>query len=148
MICDDYKPLLAGYVDSELTLEEGEHLRDHLSQCGRCREDLVELKELRGLTVGVQSLDKLDAFWDRYWLGIYNRLERGLSWVFVSIGALLLGGYGLFHLVRELFLDASVPIVVRVGLGFALAGSLMLFGSVLRNHLHTWHHDPYREIKR
>ena len=40
MDCKDISELLAAYLDNELTPEEGEQVRSHLSTCPHCREEL------------------------------------------------------------------------------------------------------------
>lgn len=148
MDCSQVKPLLSGELDNELTLEESELMRDHLSHCSECRNDSLGLKELHGLTRGLGEVDKLDPFWDRYWLGIYNRLERGVAWVALSVGASLLLGFGVWFFVKDFLMDAGIPFVVRGGVGLGLAGGTLLVVSVCRRQWFVFRHDPYKEIKR
>ncbi len=81
MSCETWKPLLAGYLDGELTPDESERLKSHLSHCSECRDELTEMRELEGVTEAMKrEIDTLpDVFWGRYWLSIYNRTERGLG---------------------------------------------------------------------
>lgn len=96
-----------------------------------------------------REIDTLpDVFWDRYWLSIYNRTERGLGWLFFTFGATLLIGFGLWHLATNLWLDASAPFVVRIGTGSLAAGFALLLMSLVRERIRTWRHDPYKEVKR
>ena len=46
MSCETWKPLLAGYLDGELTPDESERLKSHLSHCSECRDELTEMREL------------------------------------------------------------------------------------------------------
>lgn len=48
MTCDDYQPLLSGYLDRELRAEDTKEVGRHLGECSSCREEfktLVQLKE-------------------------------------------------------------------------------------------------------
>jgi len=148
MDCAEAKPLLAGKIDDELTPSEADRLHDHLSHCSNCRDDLLELKELKGLTSGLGGIDQLDPFWDRYWLGIYNRMERGLGFILLSLGATLLLGFGAWHFVRDFLSNESIPGIVRLGVGTSAMGGIILVISVLRQHWLGFRHDPYKEIKR
>ena len=148
MSCDTWKPLLAGYIDAELTGEEEQRLKGHLSHCADCRREHMELKELAGVTMEMKSQGLPDAFWDRYWLSIYNRLERGVAWVFLSAGAALLVGYGLWVFTSELLVDASTPLIVRVGVAMLAVGLAVLVVSSIRERWRRWKVDPYKEVQR
>ena len=148
MSCETWKPLLAGYLDGELTPDESERLKSHLSHCSECRDELTEMRELEGVTEAMKrEIDTLpDVFWDRYWLSIYNRTERGLGWLFFTFGATLLIGFGLWHLATNLWLDASAPLVVRIGTASLAAGFSLMLMSLVRERIRTWRHDPYKEV--
>ena len=148
MKCEQWKPLLAGYMDGELTREENERFKRHLSHCTDCREDLLQLGELKEVTEHMKHEHLPDAFWDQYWLGVYNRMERGLAWILLSIGGAILVGFGMWQLVNEFFLDADVPLLLRFGLGITIAGSAVLFISLARERMRMWRHDPYKEVQR
>lgn len=148
MKCEQWKPLLAGYMDGELTREENDRFKRHLSHCNDCREDLLQLGELKEVTEHMKHEHLPDAFWDQYWLGVYNRMERGLAWVLLSIGGTILVGLGMWQLVNEFFLNAEVPLLLRFGLGITIAGSAVLFVSLIRERMRMWRHDPYKEVQR
>ena len=86
--------------------------------------------------------------WRVYWQDVYNRMERGLGWILVSVGAIVLASYGLWEAVSEMLEDASVPWFLKLAF-FALgAGAIILFVSALREKLFTRKHDPYKEVER
>ena len=148
MKCEQWKPLLAGYMDGELTRAESDRLKGHLSHCSECREDLVHLGELKEVTDRMKHEHLPDAFWDQYWLGIYNRMEKGLAWVLLSVGGALLLGFGLWELVNEFLLNSEVAFIPRLGTGILIAGVAVLTVSLARERIRTWRTDPYKEVKR
>lgn len=148
MKCEQWKPLLAGYLDGELTEDERGHFKSHLSHCSDCREDLHRLRELKEVTDQMKHENPPDAFWDRYWLGIYNRIERGLAWVLLCAGGVLLLGFGMWHLLHGFLLNPSEPLVLRLGTGIMVAGMVVLSASFIRERIRMWRHDPYKEIRR
>lgn len=148
MNCEALKPLLSGYVDSELTLEEATRVQNHLSHCSECRHELQELRDIEGVTAAMKHEPLPDVFWDRYWLSVYNRLERGLGWILLSAGAAILAGFGLWHFVTGFLLDASAPLAVRLGAGTAAFGLAILAVSAVRERIRTWRYDPYKEVRR
>jgi hypothetical protein len=148
MNCEDVRPLLSGHLDGELTPEERLQMENHLSHCTACREELTRLRELKEVTDMVSAVELPDRFWDTYWTGIYNRLERGLGWFLLLAGGALLAGYGFWELARVLLHDSELPWVARLGIGLAAGGLGVLLYSVVRERWFLRKHDPYREVRR
>jgi len=90
-----------------------------------------------------------DEAWENYWSRVYNRLERGLSWILISIGAMILLFYGGFKAVESLVKDPAVAILLKVAILVLLAGLVILFVSVVRERIFTYKKDKYaKEVKR
>ncbi len=53
MNCDMNQELLTGYIDGELAPAEREALEKHLPECGSCRQELEELRDLVGMVKGL-----------------------------------------------------------------------------------------------
>ena len=86
---------------------------------------------------------------EKYWQSIYNRLERSVGWVLLSVGAILLLCYGGFELVEELIRNPSVAVAVKVGVVALVIGVVVLFVSLLRERLTVCKVDRYsKEVKR
>ncbi|MBD3335863.1 MAG: hypothetical protein GF355_10140 [Candidatus Eisenbacteria bacterium] len=148
MRCDEYKPLLSGHLDGELTPEEAVRLREHLSVCSACRDELIQLQELKEVTDSMQPPEPSDRFWDLYWHNVYNRLERGIGWILICAGVALLAGYGLWSLVQWLLLGSGTPVILRIGAGLGAAGLGVLLWSLIRERVTLFKKDPYREVQR
>jgi len=112
---------------------------------GDAHRSLLEVKE----ATNKMKLKKLpEMYWDDYWKHVYNRIERGVSWIFISIGAILLLGYGSWEFLNVLIRDHSVNPVVKTGILVLLIGFVILMVSVLREKLMVRKFDKYREIER
>jgi len=149
MNCRDYEPMLTPYVDGELSEADRGRVEEHLSACPRCRERLAELKALQEELAMVKFTDPTDVELERYWAGVYNRLERGVGWVLFSIGAILLLCYGAFKLIEGVITDPKVALVVKIGVVALVFGVVVLFVSLLRERLAVRKSDRYsREIER
>ena len=86
-----------------------DHDRDRgPSASGRIPEDAPGGPELEP-----RPADWDDAAMDRFWLGVYSRLERGLAWTLVSASAAVLLGYWAYVFATEFMADATVPVIVR-----------------------------------
>ena len=110
---------------------------------GRIPEDAPEVADPAS-----RAGDWDDAALDRFWLGVYSRLERGLAWVLVSISAATLLGYGAYAFVTEFLSDAGVPLAVRFGTTGLLLGILLLLLGVVRERIRAHTNDPFRRVRR
>jgi predicted anti-sigma-YlaC factor YlaD len=148
MNCDKIKELLAGYQDGELDAEQLEKVQKHLDGCSDCRAELTRLEKVKEVAGKVKFNDLPLEVWEGYWQGIYRRVERGLGWIFLSIGAIIMAAVGGFYLVRDFFLDPAVAIIPKVGVGGLIIGGSFLLVSVLRERIFAYNRDRYREVQR
>ncbi len=148
MADDTFKPLLMGYLDEELTELEALRMEEHLKECQDCAADLREFRRLKEVTHNMRVVTPDDKYWEQYWSNIYNRLERRIGWILISIGAILLTSYGLYYLVSSLLLQGNIPIIVRIGVVALVVGFCTLIISGLRERIFLAKSDKYERIKR
>lgn len=89
-----------------------------------------------------------DAAWDGYWRSTFRRIELATGWILVTLGILVLGGWGLWQAVSEMLSDPSVPTLVRFGVFALVFGGVILAVSVIREKIFTYRHDPFKEVDR
>lgn len=121
----------------------------------RVRESVRESGRLPRDAPGVSASDRAvragdadDAALDRFWLGVYSRLERGLAWILVSVSATLLLGYWAYEFAAVFLADAEVPVIVRVGAAGLLLGLLLLLLGLVRERIRARAADPFRRVRR
>ena len=148
MTCHDYKDLMMGYLDNELSNEQRRQFEEHLSGCSECKDELKEFRKLKAITDEVTLLEPEDRIWQDYWSSIYNRIERSVGWIVFSIAAILLTIYGGFKLIEEMIKDPNIETILKIGLLALIVGLAILFVSVLRERLHFWQKDRYRNVRR
>ena len=148
MTCPDYKGLMMGYLDNELDEHQKKMFTEHLDQCPDCKKELAEFTELKQLADEVALTEPQDELWQQYWKNIYNRFERTLGWILVSVAAIILLIYGGFKLIEEIIQDPTVDVVLKVGLVALIGGVAILFVSALRERLYLRKKDPYKDIRR
>jgi hypothetical protein len=148
MTCDDYKDLLMGYLDNELDDEQKQTFQKHLLNCSDCKKELEEFRQLKDITDEVHFVELEDRVWDRYWSGVYNRVERGLGWVLSSVAGIILLVYGGFKAIEEAIKDPTISVVLKAALLMLIAGLAMLFVSVLREKLYFMKKDRYKDVRR
>lgn len=145
---EELKILLAGYQDGELDPEQKKQVEEYLSQSPELRAELEKLNKVKEVTEKVQYKDLPLEVWDTYWQNLYRRLERGLGWICTSVGAVLILITGLYYLVKDYFLDATLPLIPKIGVGALIVGGSFLFVSVARERLFAYNRDRYKEVQR
>lgn len=148
MPCDMFKPLLMGYLDNELTELERGRITLHLEGCLDCTRELEEFRKLKEVTHDMRVFTPDDKYWNEYWSHVYNRLERKVGWVLISIGSILLASYGGYQLVMTTFFEKDIPLIIRIGVLALVAGFCTLLVSVLRERLFLSKSDKYERIRR
>jgi hypothetical protein len=148
MTCHDYKDLLMGYLDNELSEEQKKRFEEHLAGCPECAGELKEFQKLQAITDEVTLVEPEDRIWQDYWTGIYNRIERDVGWIIFSVSAILLSIYGGFKLIEKIITDTTTEMLLKIGLIALIVGLAILFVSVLRERIYFWSKDRYRNVRR
>ncbi|HUT44705.1 MAG TPA: zf-HC2 domain-containing protein [Sedimentisphaerales bacterium] len=148
MTCHDNKDLLMGYLDNELSDEQRNRFEEHLAGCPECAGELKEFQKLKAITDEVTLVEPEDRIWQDYWNGVYNRIERSIGWLISSVAAILLAIYGGFKLIETIVTDATVGMLLKLGLLALIVGLAILFVSVLRERMYFWSKDRYRNVRR
>ena len=149
MSCGQFRSILTAYVDGELSSEERARFERHLADCPECRRELAGHAKLKEELDMLAFKEPTDVEIERYWRGIYNRLERGIGWVAFSIGAIILLCYGAFKLIEETIRDPNISVLLKVGVVAGVFGGVILLVSLLRERLTLRKVDKYsKEVDR
>jgi hypothetical protein len=148
MTCQNYKDLMMGFLDEELDSEQIEQFQAHIKQCPSCSEELEEFRKLKSITDEINLVEPEDRIWKQYWTNTYNRIERGIGWIIFSVAAILLIIYGGFKVIEEMLSDPQVETIFKIALVALVVGCAILFVSVLRERLHFWKRDRYKDVRR
>ena len=133
------------YIDGEMEAAERDEFKHHLSSCASCRKTYEELSELKEVTDSMKIADLPETVWEKYWTGVYNRLERSVAWFMFICGALILNVYWLYRVIT----DPSIRTIVGFGTVLMVVGLAILFLSVFREKSVVNKSDRYiSEVKR
>lgn len=132
------------YIDGEMSDDERAAFEKHLGECDDCGRAMREMREVNRLTGSVRMKDPQDEFWELYWKGIYRRLERKTAWIFMIAGIVMMLGYQGYRVVRSF----SGITFENVALILFVVGIILLLVSVVRERLHQYRSDPYKDVKR
>jgi hypothetical protein len=142
------RELLAGYVDGELSDEEKKAFEEQLARDPALREELAEFRKLQEVTGMVKYADLPDEVWDNYWHNLYRKTERGIGWILVSLGAILLLCFGTYELFSNLYADPKAPLWFKVALTAGAVGFIFLLVSYGRERLFAYNRDRYKEVQK
>ena len=79
---------------------------------------------------------------------VYRRVERGIGWILLSVGAVVLVSYILWQVVHEVIGDVDLPWFVKGGVLALLIGLVILGVSVVREKYFVFKDDPFRDVNR
>jgi len=140
--------LLMKALDGELSGEEKTEFEQFVERSDQCRDELNKYSKLKEVVMSISFKDPPDEVWDGYWMDVYNRIERGVGWILLSIGCIILVTYGAFHIVESIIRDPGLGLFVKGAIIAAIAGFVILFISTARERLFVRKRDKYREVKR
>ena len=148
MTCRQYKDLMMGYLDDELDDAQKKTFEEHIESCKDCAAEFEQFKKLKNVTDSVKLAEPEDVLWENYWSGVYNRFERGVGWILMSVTGIALIIYGLFKMVEGIIKDPNVEVLLKIVILTFIAGLAVLFVSILRERLYFWKKDRYKDIRR
>jgi len=148
MTCQEYRNLMMGYLDEELSQDEREDFERHIASCKDCSEQFDQFRKLKQMTDAVGFAEPEDEIWQRYWSNVYNRIERGIGWAIFSIAVTVLLIYGGLKLVESFLLNPEVELLCKAGVVGLIVGVAVLIVSVARERIFIWKKERYRDVTR
>jgi len=145
---DRFKILLMGAVDNELNADERKEFERLLADNPAFKKEYQEYVKLKEATKNMKFKNPPAELWDSYWLNVYNRIERGLGWILLSIGCIILLTFAGYHFFRVIVFEANLPLIIKISIFSVIAGLAVLLVSIVRERIFIYKSDPYKEIKR
>ncbi len=139
--------LIEKYFDNELSIDEKTELNS-LIQNEDLKNEFEEQKRVKEVLGKMKLKNPSVEVWDKYWVGVYNKLERGIAWLAVSVGFLILIIYGSIEVVEKFLAHTQTPGIIKFGISVLVIGGLILLFSVLREKFFTHTRDKYKEVQR
>lgn len=140
--------LMEKYFENDLNDVEQIQFDKLLSSDQEFKREFEEQNKMKEVFKKMKFINPSDKLWDGYWEKTYNRTERGIGWLAVFLGLLILVGFASIEFVNQLYDDNSTPVIVKIGIVSLVFGLLVLLFSVLREKFFTYKNDKYKEIKR
>lgn len=140
--------LMMKKIDGEITPAEERELQALLAENPHARRELAQFQQLKTESAAMKKYVLPEIAWEDYWNKIYNRLERGISWILIFVGAIVVLGYAVVEMVNAFLKDTGMPVLLKFGILALLLGGVVLLVSVIREKLILRKHDKYKEIQR
>jgi anti-sigma factor RsiW len=145
-------PLLSAYVDGELDVAGVARIEAHLAlpdaESGFAKGEIAKLRRLAQVTDQMRLKEPPAEEWEVFWASVYNRAERSLGWILLSIGLVAVGAWAVTQLVLALIEAENLPLFVTVGIFAASAGILVLLVSVVRERIFKRGRTRYKDVIR
>ncbi len=148
MINEKFIVLTEKYFSDELSKEEKIELERMLKSDSQLQSEFDEQKNIKEVLNKMKLKNPSREVWDSYWMGVYNRIERGIAWVVISIGALIFFGYASYEIVNAFIKDTQAPVLAKIGISMLVFGGLILLFSLIREKIFSSKRDKYKEIQR
>lgn len=145
---DRYIILAEKHLDGDISEAEKDELLQFLEENPELKLEIKEQKKIKEVLKKMTLKNPTKEFWDEYWLNIYNKFERKLAWLLISVGAIVLFGFSAYEAITELLKDTSAPPLVKFGLLTLVIGFIVLTVSLSREKLFSSKRDKYKEIQR
>jgi predicted anti-sigma-YlaC factor YlaD len=132
------------YLDGEMSAGERNAFEEHLASCEDCGKAIRELGSVERLTGMMKIRDPQDDFWEAYWKKLFRRFERKTGWLLMIAGAALIVLYALWKGITD-FGEITFVKVITIAVA---AGFVILLISVIRERVHQYRTDRYKDIER
>lgn len=143
-----FQYLLNKALDNELSDLEKIEFENLLSSSQEFKDEWNSLKKIKEISSSMKFKNPPEELWDKYWLRIYSRLERGVAWILISIGVTIILVYGGFKLVESIIEDVTLSWLIKGAIIAIIVGFAILIVSVIRERFFIRKSDKYKEIVR
>jgi ferric-dicitrate binding protein FerR (iron transport regulator) len=137
--------LMMAALDGEASPADRQELSGMLARSPELAAEWGRFERLKEVTTGMRLQNPPEEVWDRYWTTTYRRAERGIAWLLVVAGGLVLAGYWIWHAVEAFLADTGTPLFLRAAIAAVAIGALILVASVVREKVFTARRDPYQK---
>ncbi len=144
---DRFRMLMMKALDGELAGSEHSEFENFLRNQD-CADEWARFRKVKEATMSLKFAAPAPEVWDSYWTSIYNRLERGLAWLLLALGAATIFAWGALRVSEALWADSHVPLLMKIAIFSVAGGLLLLLFSIIRERWFSSRHDKYKEVIR
>ncbi len=143
---NEIKKLISSYHEGVLNSSQKRQVEEHIAACNECRNEFEEMRKFEEVMDKMELKQPPQEMWQVYWSSVYNRLERRIGWIFLSIGAIILLFFGGYKMVEGIIQDPTIPLLLKFGILAVLAGLVVLLVSIGRERIFVRKRERYKEV--
>ena len=121
-------------------------IEEHVQQCEECRRELEEMVKFEEVMQKMELKQPPKEMWQVYWTSVYNRLERRIGWILLSIGAIIMLFFGGYKAIEGIIQDTTTPLILKIGILTVLGGLVILLVSIGRERIFVRKKERYKEV--
>ena len=145
---EETRRLMMAALDGEISPEERRKLDRLLSDSPDLRDDWERMGRVKEVTNSMSYHEPPEEIWDEYWVSVYNRCERGIGWLMITLSTVVLLSWTAWQAIEALFADSTMPWYLKLAVLGVSVGAIILLVSVAREKWFVRRKDPYREVLR
>jgi predicted anti-sigma-YlaC factor YlaD len=142
------KELVSLYPGNGLSDEQRRLVEKHIEECPECRSEYEEMARFEEVIRQMKLKQPPPEAWEVYSKSVYNRMERGIGWILLSIGAMILLFFGGYQVVKGIIQDPTIPLIVKTAILLGMGGVVVLLVSVTRERLFVNRGERYKEVQK
>jgi ferric-dicitrate binding protein FerR (iron transport regulator) len=145
---EETRRLMMAALDGEISPEDRLKLDRLLSDSPDLRDDWERMGQVKEVTNSMSYHEPPEEIWDEYWVSVYNRCERGVGWLMITLSTVVLLSWTAWQAIEAMFADAAMPWYLKLAVLGVSVGAIILLVSVAREKWFVRRKDPYREVLR
>lgn len=146
---EDIQELMMKVVDGIASPDEEMTLAGAIRGNEKWETELRAFRKIKEVTDSMRFKELPDSYWPGYWESVYRGMERGLGWILLSVGAIILLAFGMYTGLSQFYSDPGIGVLLKVGVSAAGLGVIILLVSVVRERLFARKHERYeKEVER
>jgi len=145
---DESRRLMMAALDGEISPDQRRQLDRLLADNQDLREDWERMSKVKEVTSSMSYREPPDEIWQEYWVSVYNRCERGVGWLLMSLSTVVLLSWAAWEAIGAMFADSTMPLYLKLAVLGVAVGAIIMLVSVAREKWFVRRKDPYREVIR
>ena len=145
---EEIKKLISSYHEGVLNDTQKSQVEEHIAACTECRREFEEMRKFEEVMDKMELKQPPKEMWQVYWSSVYNRLERRVGWILLSIGAMIILFFGGYKMVEGIIQDPSTPFLLKAGILTFMGGIVVLLVSLIREQFFVRKRERYKEVEK
>ncbi len=145
---DDSRRLMMAALDGEINPDQRRQLDRLLADNPDLRDEWERMGRVKEVTSSMAYREPPEEIWQEYWVSVYNRCERGVGWLLMTLSTVILLSWSAWQVIAAMFADSAMPLFLKLAVLGVAVGAIILLVSVAREKWFVRRKDPYREVIR